>query len=678
MNAAVKKFGELADFFTGSSTERPHIHLPPLKNFTQSISQALFPPFELSAASIMTNLMMTFIMALILIIAYTGIAKYFSKFRNWFLNKPTTVGKDKIHPVRRPSMDKRKSNFEAKVNALVETRIEGIVEDWAKMSDEIQSGVELKINSMKEGFQGNIEEVISQLNVALEENSTRCLARRHEMVVEYAERFQIIHDQFAAVNQVGVATSNRCDELIRNISQIRTELDEVKGLLLSVQANKKSPEIGRSSNLEYQLGNSGRVIPTPIRLTPSHNTIEGREFGVQNKKDDSTQTEQNPPFAEDRILTVEERASLKNPHTTEVESSRYEDRILTVGDRVSFADENPHTTGIASSCYEDRILNGAGKTPEHNFVHSTPVHCVFKPVESLPITHVPSSIQHPFLPNTPIIFQSGGSIPMPKFNSKLETAEHFLSELEMYMRRKRCPPEDWTLMLSPIFNQDPDQSLWWKRARMVAKTWELFKEHFRAFYGSESDRCSALEKLLLRRQRENETFQTFAFEMDLMYRKVYNLSSDVNVKEVLTFISERALPTLKPHLLAFQAKDLYALVLYGSKIEVPQSAKSDVKKTFSGSKWGNKENPTNKETSPKPVISEPNAVEKPPNNTWKKVEGNKEFPKPKCTFCTKYGHTAENCRSRIQVKKASPLTKEVTPSVDPPKPVDKQGKGEGA
>jgi hypothetical protein len=144
---------------------------------------------------------------------------------------------------------------------------------------------------------------------------------------------------------------------------------------------------------------------------------------------------------------------------------------------------------------------------------------------------------------------------------------------------------------------------------------------------------------------------------------VYNLSSDVNVKEVLTFIPERALPTLKTPPLAFQANDLYALVLYGSKIEVPQSAKLDVKKTFSGSKWGNKENPTNKETSQKPVISEPKVVEKPLKNSWKKVDGSQESPKPmKCTFCTKFGHSAENCRS----------------SVDYPKPVDKQGKGDGA
>jgi hypothetical protein len=235
------------------------------------------------------------------------------------------------------------------------------------------------------------------------------------------------------------------------------------------------------------------------------------------------------------------------------------------------------------------------------------------------------------------------------------------------------------MLLSPIFNQDPDQSLWWKRARMVAKSWETFKQHFRAFYGSDSDKCSALEKLLLRRQRDNESFQTFAFGMDLMYRKVHNLQSDVNVKEVLSFISERALPTLKPHLLAYQAKDLYELVLYGSKIELPQSAKSDAKKTFSGSKWVGKESPNNTEASPKPVVSEPKALEKSPNMPSRKVEGTSESPKPKlkCTFCAKFGHSAENCRSRVQAMKASPLNREVKPSVDPPKPADKQGNGDG-
>jgi hypothetical protein len=93
-------------------------------------------------------------------------------------------------------------------------------------------------------------------------------------------------------------------------------------------------------------------------------------------------------------------------------------------------------------------------------MHSTPNQHVCQRVESMPFTHITPSFRNTSLPNTPIIFQSGGSVPMPKFNPKLETAEHFLSELEVYMHHKCSPPEDWTLMLSPIFNQDPDQCLW--------------------------------------------------------------------------------------------------------------------------------------------------------------------------------------------------------------------------
>jgi hypothetical protein len=68
---------------------------------------------------------------------------------------------------------------------------------------------------------------------------------------------------------------------------------------------------------------------------------------------------------------------------------------------------------------------------------------------------------------TLIIFQFGCNIPAPIFHPKLETADNFIRELEMYLRRKRNPYEEWTLMVSPIFNKDVDQALWWKRAKMV-------------------------------------------------------------------------------------------------------------------------------------------------------------------------------------------------------------------
>jgi hypothetical protein len=75
-----------------------------------------------------------------------------------------------------------------------------------------------------------------------------------------------------------------------------------------------------------------------------------------------------------------------------------------------------------------------------------------------------------------------------------------------------------------------------------------------SFYGSESEKNNTLEKLLLRRQTVHESFQKFAFEMDLMFRKVYNLDTESNTPMIMYFMSERALPNLKPHLLEYSAK----------------------------------------------------------------------------------------------------------------------------
>jgi len=172
-------------------------------------------------------------------------------------------------------------------------------------------------------------------------------------------------------------------------------------------------------------------------------------------------------------------------------------------------------------------------------------------------------------PPAPIIYQAAGNIPMPKFNPTLDSAEQYVQDLEIYMRRKRIVAADHILMLTPIFEQDKEQKLWWKHAKTVVTTWEEFKVHFLAMYGNEADHHQALEKLLMRRQTEKESFQNFAFEMDLQYRKLYKITNNNNQKEIIMFISERALPNIKAHLLACNAKDLYELIRFGSKIETP-------------------------------------------------------------------------------------------------------------
>jgi hypothetical protein len=170
-------------------------------------------------------------------------------------------------------------------------------------------------------------------------------------------------------------------------------------------------------------------------------------------------------------------------------------------------------------------------------------------------------------PQNTVIYQSVGNIPVPKFRPHLETPENFLKEIELYMKRKRVMPEDWILMLPSIFNQDFNQQLWWQSTKLVVHTWEQFKSEFLKMYGSNMDKHQTLERLLNRRQRQKEHFNKFAFEMNMTYRKIFNLTTTSDELPILQFIAERALPHLKTPLLSCRATTLTELINFGRMFE---------------------------------------------------------------------------------------------------------------
>jgi hypothetical protein len=142
----------------------------------------------------------------------------------------------------------------------------------------------------------------------------------------------------------------------------------------------------------------------------------------------------------------------------------------------------------------------------------------------------------------------------------------------------------------------------------------------------------------------------------------------------MSFISERALPNLKPHLLAYSAKDLYDLVQYGSKIEVPQVSKPVENRMKSD---GSRVPEADTKPYPRWAVSNPEkrvqvesatgvASKKatiPPSNTEK---GNKKpYHQKVCTICNANGHWYQDCRTvRPQTKKATVQPKEAEKTPD--------------
>ncbi|OXA42678.1 Activity-regulated cytoskeleton-associated protein [Folsomia candida] len=234
--------------------------------------------------------------------------------------------------------------------------------------------------------------------------------------------------------------------------------------------------------------------------------------------------------------------------------------------------------------------------------------------------------------NVPIIYHSVGNIPPPKFSPNLDTAENFLQELEGFMRRKRLAPEDWILMLPSVFSSDRKQSTWWQRTKLMAKTWDEFKSNFIIMYGSDCDKMNSLEKLLNRRQSEKEDFHTFALQMDMQYRKVYQVAPSTNESEVLQFIAERALPHLRIPLFGCGAKSLVDLINFGQKIHNATVSERNNTKSPPPSSKNNK---TEKPTSPSTTNKSNKGEEK------KGQAGRRTF---KCSNCPgSTNHSTERC-----------------------------------
>lgn len=163
--------------------------------------------------------------------------------------------------------------------------------------------------------------------------------------------------------------------------------------------------------------------------------------------------------------------------------------------------------------------------------------------------------------------------PPPKFHPGHDIPEFFIEELETFFSQRNVGHEERITYMQQIFGKDKELMLWWQRTRLQVSNWEEFTMEFLKMFGTSSHYNSALEKLFNRRQQRNEKFSTFVMEMELQYLKLHHSRVvTVPTTTILSFISERALPWLVPHLLGCNARDIYELIQFAQKIPLPSQA----------------------------------------------------------------------------------------------------------
>jgi hypothetical protein len=142
---------------------------------------------------------------------------------------------------------------------------------------------------------------------------------------------------------------------------------------------------------------------------------------------------------------------------------------------------------------------------------------------------------------TPIIIDSAASVPIPRFDSNKMTPEAFLIEVEEYLAWKNASKETYVFLVSRMFAKDSDISRWWRETKQSVKTWDEFKLAFLNYEKSGASRDELLAKLFSTRQKLTDAFETFAWDVNGIYRKI---DSKIAVTEVIQRILNSCLPEL--------------------------------------------------------------------------------------------------------------------------------------
>jgi len=130
---------------------------------------------------------------------------------------------------------------------------------------------------------------------------------------------------------------------------------------------------------------------------------------------------------------------------------------------------------------------------------------------------------------------------VPEYSNNYITPQSYLSEIEQLFTWRNAHPDSWIMFVPKFFDPDSDLSRWWSATRTTAKSWDQFKAEFLRYESNNLSYDSLCEKLFLRKQRLDEPFESFAWDI---YSDFLKIDPKINQKTVIDRILHACLPEI--------------------------------------------------------------------------------------------------------------------------------------
>lgn len=136
------------------------------------------------------------------------------------------------------------------------------------------------------------------------------------------------------------------------------------------------------------------------------------------------------------------------------------------------------------------------------------------------------------------------------------TVLHYCQELKEYFALRKIPESQWLLLVGEGFPVESDTARWWRESKSDCIDFPDFIKMLDAYEGNEESNDKLMHALFQKRQKPDEPFETFAWDVCTLYRKI---NKSVDLADIISRILNSCLSELSVFLRHWNYRDISEL-----------------------------------------------------------------------------------------------------------------------